>query len=89
MDRTFINADVPTIVDALSIDEKIQLLGGKDFWRQVVDLCEFTKRYSCQDMRRTSPRHPVVGSSLNDTRLRTVSSLRMDRTVHEESGSSK
>ncbi len=35
MNRSFLDADVAKVVDALSIDEKIQLLGGKDFWRWV------------------------------------------------------
>lgn len=35
MDRSFLEADVGSLVSQLSQDEKILLLGGSDFWRYV------------------------------------------------------
>lgn len=32
MERTFIDANIPDVVNSLSLDEKIQLLCGPDWW---------------------------------------------------------
>jgi hypothetical protein len=37
MDRSFLDASIPEIINKLSLNEKIELLSGKDWWRLVVD----------------------------------------------------
>lgn len=35
MDRSFLTASVPELVKQLSVEEKISLLAGKDWWKWV------------------------------------------------------
>lgn len=36
MDRSFLDASLPDLIKKLSLDEKVTLLAGKDWWRYVL-----------------------------------------------------
>lgn len=38
MDRSFLEASLPDLIRELSLDEKVTLLAGKDWWRYVFRL---------------------------------------------------